>query len=150
METIKSVTEALSFLLTVTSFAILLTTPTPQGVKDGSVVRMALQLSFDKEQYHVGDLITIYVDYKNFNLYPVTFKPPSNFIIEYNYGQRAGEYPVVMYGWSVSPPEMVGRSYTIAAQGVYHLTSFELDAEKSGSLFISSLGYVKTVRIMEK
>ena len=63
MDTTRTLSVVLSLLLTVTSFAILLTTPTPQGVNDYSVERMALQLNFDKEQYHVGDFITIYVDY---------------------------------------------------------------------------------------
>lgn len=151
MDTNRTVSVVLSVLLAVSSFTILhLTTPTPQEVDVVNVGGMVIRLSFDKNYYYIGDLVTIYVDYRNINEYPVSFKPPSIFSIEYNYGQRLGEYPVVMSGWSVSPPELVGRSYTIVAYGVYHLTSFELDAERSGCLFVSYLGYVKTVMIMEK
>jgi len=151
MDTNRTVSVVLSVLLAVASFIILhLTTPTPQEANVGNVGGMVIRLSFDKNYYYVSDLITIYVDYRNINEYPVSFKPPSIFNIEYNYGQRPGEYPVVMSGWSVSPPELVGRSHTIPSHGLYHLTSFELDAERSGSLFVSYLGCVKTVTIMEK
>jgi hypothetical protein len=151
MDTTRTVSVVLSLLLSLTSFTILhLSAPTPQEVDVDNVGGMVIRLSFDKNYYYVGDLVTIYVEYRNINEYPVSFKPPSIFSIEYNYGKRPGEYPVVMSGWSVSPPELVGRSYTIAAYGVYHLTSFELDAERSGCLFVSYLGCVKSVRIMEK
>jgi hypothetical protein len=136
-------------LLTITCFTgLALTTPVEPVAVSDSNEGMALRLRFDKNQYRVGDVITVSVDYRNINGYPITFRPPNVFIIEYNYGHSPGEYPVTMYGWSVSPPELVGRSCVVPAHRVYHLTSFELAAEEEGNLFVAHHGYVITVRIL--
>lgn len=151
MSTTNKLTIITALFLSTAVFTLLnLEAPIPQIPQINQDEGMAIRLRTDKNQYKIGDTITITIDYLNINSYPINFKPPSTY--EVKYGYRDGRSSVLyngIVGGSISPPSLVGRVYTVKGRGVFTLWVCESPAEREGVLYLNYLGYVKVLRISE-
>ncbi len=145
----RLIAAIVSLLVALAGFtALSATTPTEGRIADDQLDGMLPKLTVSEGPHYLGELITVWIDYRNINAYPVVFKPPHTVLIYSGYGQPM-QGPRTMHGWSVNPL-YVGKTYTIPARGVYPLHFFEITAEEAGSFYVSYLGIVKTLTIVNR